>query len=72
MPIASTTWTAGQPATIQWGDDGTQPSLAQLGVCDITISVGSAQQQVSTGFASEMVVVPAQGRPDTTTRMSTD
>jgi hypothetical protein len=30
-PVASTTYTPGQLATLQWTDDSTQPSLSKLG-----------------------------------------
>jgi len=44
-PVATTTWTAGEPQTVSWQDDGTAPSLAQFGPAKISIYVGSAQQQ---------------------------
>ncbi|KAG6848599.1 hypothetical protein H0H93_015583 [Arthromyces matolae] len=46
-PTASTTFTGGQQATINWQDDGTAPSLAQFGPAKVSIYVGNAQQQTS-------------------------
>lgn len=44
-PVASTSWTAGQQATISWKDDGASPSLADLGPCKVSVYVGSQTQQ---------------------------
>lgn len=44
-PVASTTFAAGQPATITWQDDGLSPSLASFGPAKISIYAGNAQQQ---------------------------
>ncbi|PPQ74396.1 hypothetical protein CVT26_000947 [Gymnopilus dilepis] len=46
-PVASTTYTAGQQATVQWQDDGQSPSLADFGPAKISIYAGNAQQQTS-------------------------
>ncbi|KIJ64776.1 hypothetical protein HYDPIDRAFT_175306 [Hydnomerulius pinastri MD-312] len=44
-PTASTTFTAGQQATISWEDNGQSPSLLQFGNATISIYVGNAIQQ---------------------------
>ncbi|TRM66898.1 hypothetical protein BD626DRAFT_484134 [Schizophyllum amplum] len=44
-PIASTTFTGGQPATISWQDDGESPSLKDFGPAKVSIYVGNAMQQ---------------------------
>jgi len=44
-PVASTTFTGGQQATINWQDDGAAPSLASFGPAKVSIYVGNAQQQ---------------------------
>ncbi|KAL1721478.1 hypothetical protein EV715DRAFT_248899 [Schizophyllum commune] len=44
-PTASTTFTAGQSATISWQDDGQSPSLADFGPAKVSIYAGNAQQQ---------------------------
>jgi hypothetical protein len=46
-PIATTTYTAGQSAVVQWQDDGNAPTLAAFGPSMISIYVGNAQQQTS-------------------------
>ncbi|EJU01311.1 hypothetical protein DACRYDRAFT_44073, partial [Dacryopinax primogenitus] len=44
-PVASTTFTGGQTATISWEDDGTSPSLTQIGNASVGIYAGNSQQQ---------------------------
>ncbi|KAI9567698.1 hypothetical protein HD554DRAFT_931445 [Boletus coccyginus] len=44
-PVASTTFTAGQQATLSWQDSGEAPSLAQFGKATFAIYVGNAIQQ---------------------------
>jgi len=44
-PIASTSWPAGQQATVKWMDDANTPTLAQLGPCSIGLYAGNVQQQ---------------------------
>jgi len=44
-PVGSSSLPAGQPATINWQDDGTSPSLAQFGPASIGLFVGNQQQQ---------------------------
>jgi len=46
-PVASTTYTAGQSAVVQWQDDGNTPSLASFGPAMISIYAGNAEQQTS-------------------------
>jgi hypothetical protein len=46
-PVASTTYTAGQSAIVQWQDDGNTPTLAAFGPAKISIYAGNAQQQTS-------------------------
>jgi hypothetical protein len=46
-PTASTTFTAGQKATITWQDDSKAPSLKDFGPAKVSIYVGNAQQQTS-------------------------
>jgi len=48
-PVASTTFTGGQQATITWQDDGLSPSLTSFGASLVGIYVGNANQQVSHG-----------------------
>ncbi|KAI8989042.1 hypothetical protein BD414DRAFT_323534 [Trametes punicea] len=44
-PVASTTWSAGQQQTISWKDDGSSPSLNDLGTCKFSVYVGTQTQQ---------------------------
>ncbi|KIK82631.1 hypothetical protein PAXRUDRAFT_153602 [Paxillus rubicundulus Ve08.2h10] len=44
-PIATTTFTAGQQATISWQDNGQSPTLLQFGNATFAIYVGNAIQQ---------------------------
>ncbi|KZT28223.1 hypothetical protein NEOLEDRAFT_1129554 [Neolentinus lepideus HHB14362 ss-1] len=44
-PVASTSWPAGQQATISWQDDGISPSLQSFGPSKVSIYVGNAIQQ---------------------------
>ncbi|KAG1848786.1 hypothetical protein C8R48DRAFT_812963 [Suillus tomentosus] len=44
-PVASTTFTAGQQATVNWQDDGLSPNLASFGASLIGIYTGNANQQ---------------------------
>ncbi|OJT05913.1 hypothetical protein TRAPUB_3263 [Trametes pubescens] len=44
-PVASTSWAAGQQATISWEDDGQSPTLKDLGPCKVSVYVGSQIQQ---------------------------
>jgi len=44
-PVASSTFTGGQEATISWQDDGSAPSLKDFGPAKVSIYVGNAQQQ---------------------------
>ena len=53
-PIASTSWQAGQPQTINWKDDGTSPSLQDFGTASVAIYVGNAIQQVSPSLLGKM------------------
>jgi len=46
-PVASTTFTGGQQATITWQDDGLTPTLASFGPAMVGVYVGNANQQVS-------------------------
>lgn len=45
QPVASTTFPVGQNITVQWQDDTTAPSLAQIGVSDVGVYAGNAIQQ---------------------------
>ncbi|KIP09954.1 hypothetical protein PHLGIDRAFT_34176 [Phlebiopsis gigantea 11061_1 CR5-6] len=49
-PVATTSWAAGQQQVISWKDDGTAPTLANMGVCMVSIYVGSQTQQASSPF----------------------
>jgi len=71
-PVASTTFTGNQQATINWQDDGTQPSLKAFGPAKVSIYVGNAQQQtliqaivpsvdVSTTSSVQFTVDPSKG-----------
>ncbi|KAF8634375.1 hypothetical protein AX15_000945 [Amanita polypyramis BW_CC] len=44
-PASSTTFTAGQQATIKWQDDGAPPSLAQFGPAKVSIYTGDSAHQ---------------------------
>ncbi|KAG0706583.1 hypothetical protein DFH29DRAFT_133204 [Suillus ampliporus] len=44
-PVATTTFTAGQQATITWQDDGLTPSLTSFGAALVGIYTGNANQQ---------------------------
>jgi len=44
-PVASTSFTGGQQATITWQDDGLTPSLTSFGPALVGIYVGNANQQ---------------------------
>lgn len=44
-PVAGTTWTVGTPVEVKWQDDGSTPSLANIGVCDVAIYTGNQFQQ---------------------------
>jgi hypothetical protein len=44
-PVASSTFTGNQQATISWQDDGAQPSLKDFGPAKVSIYAGNAQQQ---------------------------
>ncbi|KAH7928819.1 hypothetical protein BV22DRAFT_1003967 [Leucogyrophana mollusca] len=56
-PVSGTTFTAGQPATISWEDNGQSPSLAQFGPAEVSIYVGNAIQQTSLQTISSNVNV---------------
>jgi len=45
QPIATTSYAAGQPGTVKWQDNGSEPSLAKYGPCAISIYAGNALQQ---------------------------
>ena len=49
-PVATTSWPAGQPATVTWQDDGNSPTLQSFGPCLIGLYAGSQSQQVYTIF----------------------
>ncbi|KAG1886782.1 hypothetical protein F4604DRAFT_1675628 [Suillus subluteus] len=51
-PVGSTTFTAGQQATVSWQDDGTSPNLTSFGPALIGIYTGNADQQVDSTFSS--------------------
>ncbi|KAF8558614.1 hypothetical protein OG21DRAFT_1404714 [Imleria badia] len=44
-PVGTTTFTAGQTATVSWQDSGSAPSLAQFGNATFAIYVGNAIEQ---------------------------
>jgi hypothetical protein len=46
-PVATTTYTGGQPATVKWQDSGVAPTLKDFGPSKISIYAGNAQQQTS-------------------------
>ncbi|KAI9056499.1 hypothetical protein FKP32DRAFT_1599234 [Trametes sanguinea] len=56
-PVASTTWAAGQQQTISWKDDGSAPSLSDLGPCKVSVYVGSQTQQTLVQSISDNVNV---------------
>jgi len=53
QPTANTKFTGGAPATINWQDDGSKPSLEDMGPCKISIYAGNANQQTSLQTLSE-------------------
>jgi hypothetical protein len=61
-PVASTTWTAGQQATVTWQDDGMTPNLSSFGAALVGIYTGNANQQVS--YWSEVNVTTVLYLPD--------
>ncbi|KZV62485.1 hypothetical protein PENSPDRAFT_658074 [Peniophora sp. CONT] len=44
-PVASTTWAVGTDVTVQWQDDGSSPSLAEMGVSSLGVYAGNSIQQ---------------------------
>lgn len=44
-PVATTTFTAGQQATVTWQDDGLTPNLSSFGASLVGIYTGNANQQ---------------------------
>lgn len=60
-PVASTSWQAGQQQVISWMDDGKAPSLADMGVCMVSIYVGSQIQQTQLQLISNNVNVAQTG-----------
>lgn len=71
-PTAQTTCTGGKQCTIQWNDDGKAPSLAQFGLADVGVWVGSVTSQtqvqhiqagvnVATTAAIQFTVDPTSG-----------
>jgi len=45
-PVATTTCQAGKSCGITWNDDGTQPTLSQIGPCDVGLYIGSQTTQI--------------------------
>jgi len=56
-PVASSSFAAGQPATISWQDDGASPSLANFGAASIGLYVGNSLQQTQLQLVSASVDV---------------
>lgn len=56
-PVGSTTCQAGQPCNIAWSDDGNSPALANIGLCDLGLFVGSVSQQVQVQHISDGIDV---------------
>lgn len=56
-PVASTTWTAGQQATVTWQDDGMTPNLTSFGASLVGIYTGNANQQTLLQIISSSVDV---------------
>jgi hypothetical protein len=44
-PVGTSSDTGGKSSTITWNDDGKQPTLAQIGLCNVGLYVGSADTQ---------------------------
>ncbi|VDB83181.1 unnamed protein product [Peniophora sp. CBMAI 1063] len=44
-PVASTTWAVGTDVTVQWQDDGSSPSLAEMGVSSLGVYAGNSIEQ---------------------------
>jgi len=45
-PVAGTICQAGKPCNVTWNDDGTQPTLGQIGPCDVGLYIGSQTTQI--------------------------
>ncbi|KIL66707.1 hypothetical protein M378DRAFT_10052 [Amanita muscaria Koide BX008] len=56
-PTGSSTFTAGQQATIKWQDDGVAPTLDKFGPSKVSIYVGNAIQQTPLQLISDNVDV---------------
>jgi hypothetical protein len=56
-PVAATTYSGGQPATISWQESGSAPTLAQFGNAKISIYAGNAQEQTSLQLVNASVNV---------------
>lgn len=55
VPFDTTSLAAGQEATIEWQDDGSEPSLAEFGPAKFSIYTGNAQEQVSSTYSFSQV-----------------
>jgi len=56
-PTDTISFTGGQPATIQWNDDGNAPSPSQFGLAKVSIYTGNSAQQTSLQTISPSVDV---------------
>ncbi|KAF9783889.1 hypothetical protein BJ322DRAFT_977378, partial [Thelephora terrestris] len=77
-PVATTSWQASQPQTIQWIEktNSPAPSLKDYGPCKISIHVGNSQQQTSLQLISPSTdasnVSSLQFTPDPTIGLNSD
>jgi len=60
-PVATSSFAAGQPATVSWKDDGAVPSLASFGAASIALYVGNSFQQTQLQLISPSVDVSTSG-----------
>jgi len=60
-PVLTSSFAAGQPATISWKDDGAAPSLASFGAASIGLYVGNSLQQTQLQPISASVDVSTSG-----------
>lgn len=58
-PVATSTFTGGQKASVTWQDDGKAPSLASWGLAKVSIYTGNANQQTSLQEITNSVNVSA-------------
>jgi len=63
-PVATTNAQGGQALTINWQDDGSSPTLAEIGPCEIGLYAGNMQQQTELQPIAPSVDVSKQTSQD--------